>query len=632
MPSITRTSVMAGPAALLAACLSLGGCSGIEKAGPQPTPSPAAPRIELDVPLIMRGTIASEAITLGFTQPGVTGNADVLVRGWGLVVGLRGTGSNDVPPDIRAHMLREMAAKGVGQASLGFDHLSPEQLLDSPDTAVVVVEAIIPGGAPAGTRFDVRVRADPVSGTTSLEGGRLYTTELRPEPGALRVGAGAAFPLAEASGPLFINPFAEPHPDPSRDTINRTVGRVLNGGRVIKDLPVKLRLVNPSHARAAQVQSAINTRFPQEPGQRDPTARGESAELIQLTVPPSYHGRTQEFVELVKHTTIRRVRPESVAVSVRRALEANPAFAAAAALRWEALGQKALPIVRDVYDSADDLVRLAALTAGARLDDPLAIPSLIDMTRSDRTSSRLQAIELLASLGLHPKVDEALRELLDDPDKQVRIAAWRTLERRADPFMRRVDVDGRFALEIVESKEPMVLVVQDGQPRIVLFGSDLKITTPLTLDAWSSRLMVKGSLGQEEIEVYYLRPDAPRGEIHRVDPRLSELIPFLGHQRTIDAPQPGLGLTFSETVGALHQIWRAGYLKSGFETERDGILAAILAREQAAGGEERSEFGGARADEGPAPAAPPLRDAEEDPLGIGSPPPRSNPSGDAGRL
>ena len=44
------------------------------------------------------------------------------------------------------------------------------------DTAVVVVEGLIPPGATEGTRFDLRVFAHPMTSTTSLEGGRLYTT------------------------------------------------------------------------------------------------------------------------------------------------------------------------------------------------------------------------------------------------------------------------------------------------------------------------------------------------------------------------------------------------------------------------------------------------------------------------
>jgi hypothetical protein len=35
-------------------------------------------------------------------------------------------------------------------------------------------------------------------------------------------------------------------------------------------------------------------------------------------------------------------------------------------------------------------------------------------------------------------------------------------------------------------------------------------------------------------------------------------------------------LTYGETIGALHQLWRAGYIKSDFKAEQDRVLAAIL--------------------------------------------------------
>ena len=115
---------------------------------------------------------------------------DLQLVGYGLVVGLNGTGSRDIPPAVRAHMVQEMARRGIGSEAEGYGHLKPDAMLDSPDTAVVIVEGVVPPGAVGrqvtalnqihGTIFDVRVKADHRTGTTSLEGGRLYTAELRP--------------------------------------------------------------------------------------------------------------------------------------------------------------------------------------------------------------------------------------------------------------------------------------------------------------------------------------------------------------------------------------------------------------------------------------------------------------------
>ena len=91
-----------------------------------------------------------------------------------------------------------MEQRGVGQMAFKAGDMSPEAMLSSMDTAVVIVEGIIPpasvgrlsppsvsGRKPLtvpGTSFDLRVHVDPQTGTTSLEGGRLYTADLRPGP------------------------------------------------------------------------------------------------------------------------------------------------------------------------------------------------------------------------------------------------------------------------------------------------------------------------------------------------------------------------------------------------------------------------------------------------------------------
>ena len=103
------------------------------------------------------------------------------------MVGLEGTGSRDMPAPVRASMLQEMARRGVGNPATGFGDVTPERLLDSDDTAIVIVEGVIPSGGVKGGSFDLRVYAAPGTSTTSLEGGNLYTADLR--PGDLAVGS-----------------------------------------------------------------------------------------------------------------------------------------------------------------------------------------------------------------------------------------------------------------------------------------------------------------------------------------------------------------------------------------------------------------------------------------------------------
>ena len=65
----------------------------------------------VDIDPIMRGTVAAETALVGFDP--------VVVRGYGVVVGLRGTGSRQMPSDVRAFLLQEMARRGFGSGAPG---------------------------------------------------------------------------------------------------------------------------------------------------------------------------------------------------------------------------------------------------------------------------------------------------------------------------------------------------------------------------------------------------------------------------------------------------------------------------------------------------------------------------------
>jgi hypothetical protein len=73
-------------------------------------------------------------------------------------------------------------------------------------------------------------------------------------------------------------------------------------------------------------------------------------------------------------------------------------------------------------------------------------------------------------------------------------------------------------------------------------------------------------------------------------PVLADLIPFLGHTTTVERPMPGLGLSYGETIGAIHQLWRRGYLKGDFKAEQDRILAAIRRNQTEQEAAERPDF------------------------------------------
>lgn len=258
-----------------------------EMVQPELTPNP--------LPRFLRGTITYEATLVGYGR--------TLAQGYGIVVGLEGTGSNDTPLPVRAYLEREGAKLLPDPEISGGPRLTMRSLLDDRNTAAVLVQAALPPGAVKGTRFDVVVSAVPGSSTRSLEGGRLWTTNLT---SGFMGGVQGARPVAQANGDLFINPFAVEdvgalnesvdwnlppedwvESDEARGgaVVDRRVARILNGGVVTADLPLMLQLRTPNHSRARAIIDAINGRFPQEPGQARPTAEpvpGRSDEQIAI--------------------------------------------------------------------------------------------------------------------------------------------------------------------------------------------------------------------------------------------------------------------------------------------------------------------------------------------------------------
>jgi hypothetical protein len=548
-----------------------------------------------DIPDSLRGTIGAETTFIGIEPQ--------LVSGFGIVVGLKGTGGGLLDPAIQANMERELSRHGVGLGSSDEAlRRSPSEFLRDPGVAVVIVEAAIPPGAPKGRRFDVRVRSIPGSGVTSLEGGTLWTTDLRIGPATVYSGY-RTHQLGIASGPIFINPFAEPD-NPGADAVTRTVGRVLSGGEVTEPLKMLLVLDNESHARARSITSSINTRFPETPQDEGPIARGRDAATIALTVPAAYRDEPEVFLRLVRHTRVDQTMPQEYALRYVEEMKRNPELAETLSWCLRAIGKPAIPFLGSLYDYPQLGPRLAALEAGAFLDDPKAVAHLLELARASPPAYRAAAIRLLGGISGNPRINVTLRECVNAPELDVRVAAYEALVKRADPLIERFLVgddpgEPKFLLDLVPSTRPLIYITQQGEPRIVIFGGQgdrdpLKLTKPLLVSAWSDRLMVTAEDSASPARLYYR--DARTGQkfTQQVPDAIAALTRFLGHRSTPEDPQEGLDFTYSEVVGALYEIHRQGGVEAAeFATERERLLAAVYEASLATRVSDRPETTGA---------------------------------------
>jgi hypothetical protein len=189
--------------------------------------------------------------------------------------------------------------------------------------------------------------------------------------------------------------------------------------------------------------------------------------------------------------------------------------------------------------------------------------------------SRLDAIELLEKMPPDFRIETGLRPLLNSDDLEVRLRTAEALAMRDDPIIKKYSVDNKFDLLLVPSDHNMVYVTQTGWPKIMLTGN-IEIERPLTLSTWSNTLLVKEDPDDSEmLEVRYRDTERQKTLKEQVAPDLPRFTVFLAHQTTPESPAPGLNLSYSRTIGAIHSLWREQYLNADFKVEQDRLLSAI---------------------------------------------------------
>lgn len=232
----------------------------------------------------------------------VEGVRDNQLIGYGLVVGLAGTGDKRqtvFPTQTLTNMLERM---GVS--------VSPTAI-QVRNTAAVMVTANLPPFAQPGTRIDVNVAA--MGDATNLQGGLLLMTPLKSAGGQV---------YAVAQGPVVTGGFIAGRSGNNSQTVNHpTAGRVPQGA--IVELPppstlshnlLKLQLRRADPTNAARITAAINQRFGASGAA---VARAETPSLVLVDIPPAYKERPVEFLALIENLRIVTDRPARIVINER---------------------------------------------------------------------------------------------------------------------------------------------------------------------------------------------------------------------------------------------------------------------------------------------------------------------------
>jgi len=223
---------------------------------------------------------------------GVRSNA---LTGFGIVVGLNGTGDKDQTRFTTQALANALSKSGIS--------LNPTAIKVK-NVALALVQAELPPFARSGTRIDVRVSS--AGDAASLQGGTLLLTELKAVNGET---------YALAQGPLSIGGFVAGGSGSKTVKNHPTVGYIPNGATVERATPfdsftggtVRFLLRQDDFTTMARAVTAVNELLGSQ------FARPLNARAMEIAVPPELRHDLVGFVARVENV---RLDPDNTATIV----------------------------------------------------------------------------------------------------------------------------------------------------------------------------------------------------------------------------------------------------------------------------------------------------------------------------
>lgn len=327
------------------------------------------------------------------------GVRDNQLVGYGLVVGLNGSGDSDqtrFPIQSVVNMLERVGVT-VNRAEITVKNV-----------AAVMVTATLPPFAKQGNRLDVTVSS--LGDAKSIAGGTLIMTPLKGGDNQIYV---------VAQGSVLTNSFAFGGQAATAQKNHPTAGRVPNGGLVERELPnmlagktsLRLNLSQADFTTANRITNVINDKF------KSQVAHSTDPGTIVLQIPDVYANRTVEFVAALETLEVKpdipakvvlnertgtivmgdNVRISTVAVShgnLSLVIKETPQVSQPAPL---SKGGETVVVPRSDVKVTEDARRLMVVPEGASIGDVVRALNLLGVTPRDLIGI-LQAIKAAGAL------------------------------------------------------------------------------------------------------------------------------------------------------------------------------------------------------------------------------------------
>jgi len=460
------------------------------------------------------------------------------VRGIGIVACLPGTGSSECPPEIRQEL-----EKYIWQQVPEGGSVNPRLLIESQNTAVVEITGVIPPLSTTMDLFDVTLRPLSSTQTTSLDGGCLYTAQLKEMSRLNSVQQFTRFSktLAVAEGPVYTRQMETPS-SPNR-------WRVLGGGRAKQNSTVRLILNRPDFTTSHIIRNRINERFGPK------TATCVSAGEITLVFPPLYLDQREMFLGIVESLMLGadpQLLRDYAQELIDRILAKTDSDNAEIAL--EGIGKPALDSLAPLLDHTDADIQFHAARCMLNIGDDRALRVLRPIALDKKSPYRKDAIR---AIGFSAKRRDALPILttaLNESDIEIRLIAYEALLRLNTHVIsrRKINSSGFFVDSVICSGPKTIYVYRQGTPKIVLFGAPVRCEGNIFIQSEKSEVTINSTPDKEHISVSRKHPTRPRvvGPLLSSN-ELSILIQTLGELPDVQSntvARPGLGIPYAEIL------------------------------------------------------------------------------------
>jgi flagellar P-ring protein precursor FlgI len=230
----------------------------------------------------------------------IEGVRDNQLLGYGLVVGLAGTGDRQQSVFSAQSLTNLLQRMGVTVSPLA---------IRVANTAAVLVTATLPAFAQPGMHLDITAAA--IGDARNLQGGILVLTSLRGADGQV---------YAVAQGPVVTGGFSSGKAGNTQTVNHPTVGRGPAGATVERGAPsvapkgiIHLQVRQSDFTTTTRIVEAVNQKF----NVGNAPAHADNAGLVSVAVPAEYSTRVTEFISQLENLTVEADRPARVVINER---------------------------------------------------------------------------------------------------------------------------------------------------------------------------------------------------------------------------------------------------------------------------------------------------------------------------